>query len=325
MTHYSQSRSRFGFAALSLLTIAGGTLSLLASARQSPPTSASAKKAALSALPPPAGKQPTLPGFDKTAEPRRNPLTALPVDTAQATGSQKPADLVMEDPDVNLKTGINKGKNFIYTEGETRVTGAAATYNKKTKELDAQGKLELDDPKHHVTGDKSHVDRNAQLATITGSVVITLKPTPPDPGVPQDNDSAKQRQHPVIITCDRVDDHYKKDFIVLTGHLIFKQTITKDDGKTVERTMTADHAEYDGQANKLHLFQPVKASDTEGQNIEFEKDAYVGTKEGEETLTSTGKSKIKFNLDDTKNPDEKPADPKGGKDAGAPPPPKKTN
>ncbi len=308
---------------LSALTLAGGSLSLIASAGQSPPSAAGSKKATVVAPSASPGRQATLPGLGKSAEPRRNPTSAPPPrDENRSADPVKQGHVDMEDPDANLKTGIYKGRNVVYTEGDTTVKGANAVYNKKTEELDVQGNLELNDPKHHVSGDKSHVDRKKLLAIITGNVVITLKPTPPDPSIAVDSTAAKQRQYPVIITCDRVDDFYKKDFILLNGHLVFKQTITKDDGKTVERTMTAEHAEYDGKTSKLHLFQPVKASDSEGQTIDFEKDAYVGTKEGEETLTSTGKSRIHFNLDDAKDPAEK-ADDKTGKDPVTPPVPKK--
>lgn len=317
MTTQTVGRSFYGAAAFGALLVTGGTISLVASARQSPPSAAQAKRAAPPTPLPTTSKQTALPGFNKPVDGHSGPAGA-PI---PGSDPQKQAHIAMDDPDLNEKTGLARGKNVVYTEGDMKFTGMTAVYNKNSKELDAQGSLELDDPKHHVTGDRSHVDRKKQIATIAGGVVITLKPTPPDPNAPANADTAKQRQYPVIITCDRVEDSYKKEFIVLTGHLVFKQTIKKDDGKTVERTLTAEHAEYDGKTNKLHLFQPVKAHDSEGQTIDFEKDAYVGTKEGEETLTSTGKSKVVFNLDDAAGGD--PA--ADSKDAPPPPDVKKPN
>ncbi len=317
MTHQPFGRSFYGVVAFGALVAAGGTISLVASARQSAPSPSQTKRAAQTAPVSPAGKQTALPGFGKSTDVHGTPAVA-PSPTLE---TQKAAHIAMDDPDLNIKTGLTKGKNVVYTEGDMKFTGLTAVYNDKTKELDAQGSLELDDPKHHVTGDRSHVDRKKQMATIAGSVVITLKPTPPDPGVPADSDRAKQHQYPIIITCDRVQDAYKKEFIVLTGHLVFKQTIKKDDGKMVERTLTAEHAEYDGKTNTMHLFQPVKAFDSEGQKIDFEKDVYVGTKEGEETLKSTGHSTINFNLDDAKG-DDPAAD---SKETPPPPDPKKPN
>jgi lipopolysaccharide assembly outer membrane protein LptD (OstA) len=301
MNYPPTGRSFYGLAAFGALLAVSGSVSLVAAAHQSPPSPAQAKKA----VPPStAGKQVALPGFDKSTDTH---ITSSGV-PAPGGDPQKQASLDMDEPDLNEKTGIARGKNVVYTEGDMKFTGMTAVYNKNSRELDAQGSLELDDPKHHVTGDKSHVDRKKQLAIMKGNIVITLKPTPPDPAVPADPNTAKQRQYPVIITCDRADDSYKKDFIVLTGHLIFKQTIVKDNGKLVERTMTADHAEYDGKTNKLHLFEPVKAYDSEGQKSDFEKDVFVGTKEGEETLTSPGKAKINFNPDETSDDDAATAD-----------------
>lgn len=311
MSYQPASRSFYAIVAFGTLLAAGGAFSLVASARQSAPSAAQAKKAAQSVPSPTTGRQTNLPGFDKTSDAHAGPAgAAIP-----GSDLQKQAHILLHEPDMNEKTGIAKGHDVVYTEGDMKFTGQTAVYNKNTLELEAQGSLELDDPKHHVTGDKSHVYRKKQLAVMTGSVVITLKPTPLDPNAPPNPDAAKQRQFPVIITCDRAEDSYKKDFIVLTGHLVFKQTILKDNGKMVERTLTAEHAEYDGRTSQLHLFQPVKAYDSEGQKSDFEKDVFVGTKEGEETLKSTGKSTTILNLDDVSN-DDPAADKKD-----TPPPP----
>jgi len=316
MNHLPNRRSFYGIAASGTLLLAAGTLSLVASARQSPPSPAQVKKVIPLAPPRTANRPVTLPGLDKPA--------GTQAGAAQPGGSpQKQAHLAMDDADLNEKSGLTKGKNLVYTEGDMKFTGMTAVYNKNSKELDAQGNLELDDPKHHVTGDKSHVDRKKQLATITGNVVITLKPTPPDPNLPANPDADKERKFPIIITCDLAEDSYKKDFIVLKGHLIFKQTIVKENGKMVERTLTAEHAEYDGKANKLHLFSPVKAYDSEDQKTDFEKDVFVGTKEGETTVTSPGGSKTIINLDNETDDDAPPDKTSTDKQTGEKRPPEK--
>ena len=321
MNQLSIGRSLYGIATFGALLAAGATISLMASARQSPPSPAQAKQSAQAVPTQTSGKQTPLPG-------KQTPLPGIDTSgTSSSVGSdaQKQASLDMIALDSSEKSGIARGTNVVYVEGDMKFTGMTAVYNKNSKELDAQGNLVLDDPKHHVTGDKSHVDRKKQLAIIKGNVVITLKPTPPDPTAPVDPDNAKQRKDPVIITCDRADDSYKKDFILLTGHLVFKQKITKDDGKQVERTLTADHAEYDGKTNTLHLFQTVKGHDSEGQTSDFEKDVFVGTKEGEETLTSPGKVIVHFNLDDTADDaaEEKPEKQNSEKQTPAKKPPEK--
>lgn len=282
------------------LFAATGALSLVASARQVPPSPSQAKK---TATPPASGKQVGLPNLGQAPGPPGGPGGAVaPLASPQRSASSPNLDA--EEGDYNAKTGIAHARNFVYTVDDMKVTGQTAVYDKNKKELDAQGSLDLDDPKHHVTGNTSHVDEKKKLAVITGSVVITLKPSPSDPNVPDSEERAKQRQYPVIITCDRADDAYKKEFIILKGHLIFKQKIMKDNGKMVERTLTAEHAEYDGKANKMHLFAPVKSYDSEDQRMEFEKDVFVGTKEGEETVASPGRFSIKFNPDNADDTDD---------------------
>jgi len=244
---------------------------------------------------------------------------------AGKSDSPKPklAGFDCEDPTVEEKTGVITGRDFTYKEEDMVVTGAKAHYNKNTKVLDADGNLVLDDPKHHVTGDKAHVDnsRKGKLAIITGSVIIVLKPKDKPVDAPA-NDVADEKGKGGTITCDRVDDYYKKEFVILSGHLTFKQKIAKKDGHMVERTLTADHAEYDGKNDKMHLFAPVDVKDTENQEAHFQKDVYVGTKEGEETLKSDGPAKFIFLVDEDKDDSgdtagDKPPATAGGKSAGA--------
>jgi hypothetical protein len=186
------------------------------------------------------------------------------------------------------------------------VTGPHAIYDDNKKILNAAGDLALDDDKHHVTAAKADVYYGSKkLAILTGNVVIDLKPdkkpdaaqpnAPQQPAPPPADNSADAPSHDMKsergqggrITCDHVDDYYKKKFVVLQGHLVFTQQIKKKD-HVVTRTMTAEHGEYDGKAEKLHLFGPVQGSDTDGESFKSEKDAYIGTREGEETVTIKG-------------------------------------
>ena len=247
-----------------------------------------------------------------------------PPPTTKATGdSQKHADLDLLDPTVDERTGITTGRDVVYKEDDMVVTGAKARYtrfNKNTGMLEAEGNLVLDDPKYHITGDKASYDNraNAKIAIVTGTVVIVIKPKD-KPSDTNPSDVAKQKSNGATIYCDRLDYFRNKKFVVLTGHLIFKQTITKDNGRTVERTMTAEHAEHDQKADKMHLFAPVEVKDTDDQEGHFDKDVFVGTKEGEETLQSSGRFKGKINVDsddadDTKGTTPDPKKPEPGKE-----------
>jgi lipopolysaccharide export system protein LptA len=235
------------------------------------------------------------------------------------------ADFWWEDWKHDDATGIDTGRNFRYVEGDTTVTGAAARYNDRTKLLDAEGNLVMEDPKHRVTAEKANVDRKKKLAILTGSVVLTLKPkdaaappapndSPPPAGkgavglapiqVPgkmppseenrteanKQEDADQARRRGGTATCDRLEDYYRKKFVILRGNLIFKQKFMQD-GKEIERTVTAEHAEYDGKKEILVLFAPVHMTDTEGSVMDFESNVTISTKEGAETMQSTGKIK----------------------------------
>jgi len=78
-------------------------------------------------------------------------------------------------------TGITTCRNWIYTRDDMVVTGATARFNRKLDTLDADDPVTMDDPKHHLTADKAHVehvDKNKSLRTVilTGHAVMVLKP-----------------------------------------------------------------------------------------------------------------------------------------------------
>ena len=206
------------------------------------------------------------------------------------------------------------------------LTGDHVQVNDDEKIIDADGHLVMDDPKQHVTGDKIHVEDKdkAKVAVMTGNVVIDIKPKekaddPKAANPPADDKNAEvkgERGRGVNITCDKVESFYKKDFIILTGNLTFKQKYTKKNGKVVERTMTASKAEYDGKTEKLHLFAPVDGKDTDEQELHFKTDVIVGTKEGNETIESEGEFRGTIFVDKDKeegaaDKPAKPADDKG--------------
>src|SRR5579871_6155520 len=79
------------------------------------------------------------------------------------------------------KTNSTVGHNFIYTRGDSVTKGDNGRYKEvdtKTHEgiLDADGNLVFDDPQHHATCNKAHIDRIAKLAVFTENVVLVLKP-----------------------------------------------------------------------------------------------------------------------------------------------------
>lgn len=221
-------------------------------------------------------------------------------------------------------TSVGSGRNFRYVEGETTVTGDAFRYNSKQKQLDAEGHLVLDDLKHHVTGDKATVDNSRKkLAIITGHVVLVLKPeseaqgSPPPgavkgavglapievpgktpPPTEEKEDAGAIRRHGVTATCDRLEDYYRRKFAILRGNVVFTQKYTDKDGKQIERTATAEHAEYNGKTEVLVLFAPVEMHDNQGQEFHFDQNLTIHTKKGEEQISSQGKLQGKIHVDE---------------------------
>jgi hypothetical protein len=222
-----------------------------------------------------------------------------------ANGKQKPkdakepkyADLELFNAKHDDKTGIATGTKFRYVEEDLVMTGDNAQYNNKTEFLKADSNLIMENKRYRVTGGKADIDNSKKkLAIITENVIIVLKPNekkepPPSTSKEETNkaDINEERGRGVTITCDRVEALWKKKFIKMFGNLVFKQKVKKKDGLEVERTLFAEHAEYDDKKEVLHLFKPVRGEDTEGQKVEFEKDVFIGTKEGEETLQTPGK------------------------------------
>jgi hypothetical protein len=248
----------------------------------------------------------------------------------------------------NALTNTTAGDDFIYTRADSVTTGDHGSFkevNAKNHEgiLDVYGNLVYDDPKHHATCNKGHIDMTAKLAVFTESVVLTLKPetdangapqnnapgapTSKAPGTPQNNatvappdnaaaaqadnsttaDVRGQKKHGVIVHCDRMEDQYKKKYIKLYGHVVFTQKYVDSNGKTVERELTAEHAEYNGKSEIMVLFGPVDGHDGNGQEIHNLTGMKIGTKEGAESMEGTG-VKLRFLPQEDNEDDNSDAD-----------------
>lgn len=228
-------------------------------------------------------------------------------------------------------------RNIHYAESDRTVTGDMGRYNRKTRQLSAEGHIVLDDPKHHITADRASVDDGkAKLAILNSSVVIVIKPDEPAPGAAPatggktteetntEEDVASTRKRGAVITCDHVEDYYRKKSILMRGHLVGKQRYRDKDGTDIERTLIAEHAEYDGKTEVLVLFPPVDVRDTQGQEMHFDTKVIVGTKEGAETLESSGAFRGVYhpkNSDEEEQPEtDQATPPKPAKTGNTPPP-----
>jgi hypothetical protein len=105
-----------------------------------------------------------------------------------ANGADQLVGLDWSDWKHDEQTQVDVGRDFTYREKDMTITGERARYDGKAKVLDASGNLVLDDPQHHLTADKGHIERNKKLAIFTEHVVMVLKPEAPEgapaPGSP---------------------------------------------------------------------------------------------------------------------------------------------
>ena len=285
-----QTKSRRLAGALTALTViaAGAGWTLRAAARQNPPA--------------------------RSVPPAK--VTPPPAPPDRADSSKEGFNSYFEDWKYDAKTGILTGSNFhvVLERKGAVITGQSGRWDEKKRLLDAAGSLVLEDAKYRATGDKAHVDDGkAKLAVLTGNIIIVIKPEeganapggeasspadarnadpgaakppagPPPPPEKDAQHTGSERKRGGTITCDRVEDYYKRKFIIMRGHFTFKQRLTKQNGQTLERTLTAEHAEYDGKTDSLLLFAPVDGQDTDGQEFHSPENVTVGTKTGAETL-----------------------------------------
>lgn len=250
---------------------------------------------------------------------------------------EKRGKLHLNETRYDGKTKTYSGVNFIYTQDDITATGNSAKYREDVETLEAEGKIVIDTEKAHITGNKAVVDDSAKkkIAIITENVIVQVKPKKraEEPQKPDGKDGKKgsateERERGVTIYCDKVENEYKKKYVKMFGNLTFKQKVKKKDGVEVERVLFAEHAEYDGKTDVVKLFSPVRGEDTDGQKVKFEKDVLVGTKEGEETLESSGRMELDIIRHDDEDDDKTPAKEPKKEDKPAPAnpatPPKKT-
>lgn len=217
---------------------------------------------------------------------------ALAATVLQSATSVQPAQHVSKPIVIHAKhaegsssTGIYYGFPFNCVDGDATITGDYATWNTHTHQMDAKGHLVYDSPEYHATCEKAHIDQLLHERIFDNSVVLTIKPTPPPPGVStQQHPGANIREHGMVVTCDKVVYHTNTRIAELSGHLHFMQKFMSD-GKQITRQGTADHAVYDQTAQTLTLYPPIHYQDSEGQTMETDQPFIIGTAKGDETIS----------------------------------------
>jgi lipopolysaccharide export system protein LptA len=109
---------------------------------------------------------------------------ASPIGAAKSTTQPGNDGIDSEESYTDEHTGITNCHEWVYTRGDTVISGSTARYNSKTDTLDTDDPVVMDDPKHHLTADKAHVEHaknkpSLRLVVLTGHAVMVLKPEKP--------------------------------------------------------------------------------------------------------------------------------------------------
>jgi len=215
----------------------------------------------------------------------------------------------------NDATGIGSGKNFVIVDGETTVKGEDGKWNQKTRVAEATGNLSMSDPQADATSKKAIIQYagDKRIVEMVDDVNITVRPkkkavkaSGPTPASLQNGDEESPRSHPAVITCDRVEYHYARDkkYAKLTGNFKVVQKL-----KDLTRDVTAEHAEWFGNEDRILLHPPVHFEDTKGQIFDTPNPVTLHTGEGAERIEAT-KVKLIFPVEDEdERPGSKPATP----------------
>ena len=232
-----------------------------------PPSSAKGK----AVVPPPVSASP----------PASTAVTVTAADKAAAKAGRYvayAARTVRRDPRLNQTDGAIttlSGNVKLLFEDTTLRTDTAA-FNEKTQVATSPGALQIDDTQNTITASKGVAYYKKRLAEFTGDVRILIRPRAQDKNAPEGS-LRREFKEPVTILCNLAQSNWRRKISTLTGGLTFKQK---------NRTLTADKAIYDGQAETLRLIGHVRGMD-KGDEIRADT-ALIGLKEGAEFLEISG-------------------------------------
>lgn len=233
-----------------------------------------------------------------------------PSSTASPKSPVRELVITFDSADLDEANGLAIYKKAVLIDGDTILHADELKVHRQQKTCDASGNLLITDPQADITGEKATLNytRSMRTAILTGSVKIILKPrkaapTPAPVSVTdnsakldnsQDTTIASARQNPAIITCDKVVYQYAKEKkqAVLTGAFKVVQKLSDR-----SRTLTAEHADWFGNDEKVILYAPVHLEDTRGFSGDSAENVTVYTADGKESV-KLQKGKATLPVDD---------------------------
>ncbi len=168
-------------------------------------------------------------------------------------------------------------------DGDTIATAERADIFDRKEYVLATGVLRLEDPRIDIEGAKLEIwyGETQKRARLQSQVRMRIKPRttePPAEGERQ-TELEEAKRYPIDATCDEIEYFYRRKVAYLRGNI--KATQQLPEGRT--RTLTADEAEYDQNAERLILRGKVVIDEPGRLYLETHL-AIVSLKEGEETF-----------------------------------------
>ncbi len=172
---------------------------------------------------------------------------------------------------------MSQGVTFNQDDAFLKTTAAVVALDDQQRALNAKSAtaVHLYDAQNDLTGSQGFVDFTRHLATLTGSIVLVIKPPKSTPT----SSVRSQFKDAATLTCAKMTYDYQQKL----GHVPGALTIHQKD-----RVLTADEGEYDTRAQTIVLKGNVHGHNGEGEiHAPLVK---IGIKEGSEYIFLPGPS-----------------------------------
>jgi len=188
---------------------------------------------------------------------------------------------------------LSQGVTFQQDDAFLKTSAATVVLDDQQRALNAKSDaaVHLYDTQNDLTGSQGFIDFTRHLATVTGNIVLTVKP-----GKREAQASAKSVRsrftEPATLTCAQMTYDYRRKIGRVPGPLTVRQN---------DRVLTADTGEYDTRAQIITLTGNVHGHNGEGTIVAPL--VKVGLQEGSEYISIpgphvTGKFNVKPEPDD---------------------------
>ncbi len=172
---------------------------------------------------------------------------------------------------------MSQGVTFSQDDAYLKTAAAIVALDDQQRALNAKSStpVHLYDAQNDLTGAQGFVDFTRHLATLTGSIVLVVKPAKATPK----SSLRSQFKDAATLTCDTMTYDYRQKIGRVPGTLTIHQK---------DRVLTADSGEYDARAQTVTLTGNVHGHNGDGEI--HAPLAKMGLKEGSEYIFLPGPS-----------------------------------